>query len=174
MTKQLFTKIWVLNIKREICARIASTLQSRTWPSVLTQNANALSSSSSLQYENAFFDLPKNKEDLTDEGLDEDGEDLDDPIEEEDEDGEATVDDDDDEDADDDINYPFIDDTEYEDYSDMLNKLNKMTTDEADTTTPTSDPTEASDGNDSSSASNDDNVFDDFTSYNDRKKKQER
>ncbi|KAH8309197.1 hypothetical protein KR059_006845 [Drosophila kikkawai] len=125
------------------------------------------------EYENALIDYPKKQEDFTD-----DDDMTDDMTEDEDEDAMNPLDDEDDmedgnvDGTDEDENYTDEDGTDYEDYNEMITKLNsKLTTEEAAATTPTSDPTE---GGDSSSASNDDNVFDDFTSYNDRKKKQER
>jgi len=126
-------------------------LQSRTWPSVLTQNADPISS---LQYENALIDYPKKVDGLT---ADEDDEDDDDdgldPLavgEEDDDDSYSSVDD----------GVPNYDDYDY---------THTETTPTSKTTAETGGETDSS-----SSASNDDNVFDDFTNYNAHKKKIER
>ncbi|KQS70310.1 protein eiger isoform X2 [Drosophila erecta] len=111
------------------------------------------------EYENALIDYPKKVDGLTDDEEDDD-DDLD-----------SVADGEDDEDS-----YGSVDDggADYEDYSSMLDKLNNAHTG----TTPTSETTAEGDGegetDSASSASNDDNVFDDFTTYNAHKKKQER
>ncbi|KAH8291182.1 hypothetical protein KR054_009606 [Drosophila jambulina] len=163
------TRVTHLNRELKSLKRVVDNLQQRLGINYLEEFDEF-----QKEYENAFIDYPKKQDDLTDDDMtdDDDDDDMDaNPLDDEDEDGN--------EDNSDDDNYSFMeeDGTEYEDYTDMLNKLNaKMTTEAEAATTPTSDATEetAAEGGDSSSASNDDNVFEDFTSYNDRKKKQER
>ncbi|KAH8256676.1 hypothetical protein KR038_002828 [Drosophila bunnanda] len=163
------TRVSHLNRELKSLKRVVDNLQQRLGINYLEEFDEF-----QKEYENAFIDYPKKQEDLTDDDDDDEGDAMN-PLEDEDGDEDGIVEDDDD-----DENYSFMeeDGTDYEDYTEMLNKLNsKLTTEEAAaTTSPTSDPTEetAADGENSSSASNDDNVFEDFTSYNDRKKKHER
>ncbi|KAH8252907.1 hypothetical protein KR032_002647 [Drosophila birchii] len=166
------TRVTHLNRELKSLKRVVDNLQQRLGINYLEEFDEF-----QKEYENALIDYPKKQEDLTDDDMtdDDDDDDAMSPLDDEDEDanGDGTdVDDDDYE------NSSFLDEdedgTDYEEYTDMLNKLHsKMTTEEASNTTPTSDATEET-GADSSSASSDDNVFDDFTSYNDSKKKQER
>lgn len=143
----------------------ALRLQSRIWPSVLTQNADhkIFSPSLHLQYEHALIDYPKKQQGYVEEDEDADGMDPDADADDDTDDWNALGEEDDD---DDDVGM------DYAEYEDMINRLKKEeeTTSESSTsTTDDGDNTSAS-----SSASNDDNVYEDFTSFNASRKKKDR
>ncbi|XP_023031924.1 protein eiger isoform X1 [Drosophila willistoni] len=116
------------------------------------------------EYENALIEDPSKLDAIEseDDDDDEDNDGIEDDDEDDDDTWPATGDDDDD---------GLI--TDYEDYADVIKNYHDFNEKENDmaSTTPTHEET---DDASSSSASNDDNVFQDFTSYNDSKKKRER
>lgn len=130
-----------------------------------------------LQYTNLLIHDPNKLDDL--EGEEDDNENDDDDDDDDDDDvgswvDSGNVDDDDDEDED-----AGNERTDYDEYLDLI----KQETDDTRTTvqgiqdgteTAASASDSAAASGSTSAASNDDNVFDDFTSYNDSKKKKER
>ncbi|KAH8306905.1 hypothetical protein KR044_000534 [Drosophila immigrans] len=122
------------------------------------------------EYEHRLIDDPNNDELDSTNDYDEDDDDMDDM-----DTMDTNVDDDDDDD--DQTAFDGAEETSSsveDDYDDYLDLINQETNGNHTKLPRNNAQTESSAASTSSSASNDDNVFDDFTSYNDSKKKRER